>query len=42
MVWAISRRPLTAEARFRARLIPCGICGGHNGIGTIFPLEFLV
>jgi hypothetical protein len=27
---AVSRRPLTAEARFR----PCGICGGQSGTGT--------
>jgi hypothetical protein len=24
----VSRRPITAEARVRARVNPCGICGG--------------
>ena len=34
MAQALSRRPLTAEARVRSRVIPCGICGGQSGIGT--------
>jgi hypothetical protein len=33
---AVSRRPLTAESRVRARVNPCGICGGHSGTGTGF------
>jgi hypothetical protein len=28
MSQAVSRRPLTAEARVRSRVSPCGICGG--------------
>jgi hypothetical protein len=31
MAQAISRRPLTAEARVRARVKPCGVCGGKSG-----------
>jgi hypothetical protein len=44
---AVSRRPLTAEARFRSRVSPCGICGGQSGSGTgfsqstsVFPCQF--
>jgi hypothetical protein len=36
MAQAISRRPPTAEARFRSRVSPCGICGGQSGTGTGF------
>jgi hypothetical protein len=36
MAQAVSRRPLTAEARVRSRVSPCGICGGQSGIGTGF------
>jgi hypothetical protein len=36
MAQAISRRPLTAEARFRSRVSPCGICGGQSGTETGF------
>jgi hypothetical protein len=31
MAQAVSRRPLTAESRARARVNPCGICGGQIG-----------
>ena len=37
MAQAVSRRLLTAEARFRSRVSPCGICGGQSGTGTGFP-----
>jgi hypothetical protein len=37
MAQAVSRRPLTAEDRFRSRVGPCGICGGQSGTGTGFP-----
>jgi hypothetical protein len=47
MVQAVSRRPLTAEARFRFRVSPCGICGGQRGTVTgfspstsVFPCQF--
>jgi hypothetical protein len=33
---AVSRRPLTAEAPVRARVSPCGICGGQSGTWTSF------
>jgi hypothetical protein len=43
MAQAVSRRPLTAEARVGQ----CGICGGQSGIGTdfspstsVFPCQF--
>jgi hypothetical protein len=39
MAQAVIRRPLTAEARFRSRVSPCGICGGQSGIGTGFSLS---
>jgi hypothetical protein len=32
----VSRRLLTAEARVRARVSPCGICGVQSGTGTGF------
>jgi hypothetical protein len=31
MAQAVSRWPLTAQARVRARVDPCGICGGQSG-----------
>jgi hypothetical protein len=40
MVQVVSRRPLTVEARVRARVNPCRICGGKSGTGTGFS-EFL-
>jgi hypothetical protein len=47
MAQVVSRRPLTAEARVRARINPCGICGGQNGTGTgfspgssVFPCQY--
>jgi hypothetical protein len=36
MAQAVNRRPLTAEARVRSHLIPCGFCGGRGGSGTYF------
>jgi hypothetical protein len=45
---AVSRRPLTAKARVRARVNPCGICGGQSGIGrglspssSVFPVNII-
>jgi hypothetical protein len=47
MAQAISRRPLTAEARVRACVNPCEICGGKSGTGTgfspsssVFPCQY--
>jgi hypothetical protein len=31
----VSRRPLAAEARVRARFNTCGICGGQSGTGQV-------
>jgi hypothetical protein len=36
MAQALSRRPLTAEARVLARVNPRRICGGQSGTGTGF------
>jgi hypothetical protein len=47
MAQVVSRRPLTAEARIRARVNPCGICGGQSGTGagfspssSVFPCQY--
>jgi hypothetical protein len=47
MAQVVSRRPLTAEARVRDRVNPCGICGGQSGTGTgfstsssVFPCQY--
>jgi hypothetical protein len=37
MPQAVSRRPVSAEARVRSRVIPCGICGGQSSTETGFP-----
>jgi len=36
MAQAFSLRFLTAESRVRLRDIPCGICSGQSGTGTVF------
>jgi hypothetical protein len=36
---AASLRPLTTEARVRARVSQCGFCGGQSGTGTGFSLR---
>jgi hypothetical protein len=36
MAQVVSHRPLTAEALVRARVNPCGICGGQSGAGIDF------
>jgi hypothetical protein len=40
MAQIVSRRPVAAEARVRARVFPCGICGGQSGSGIGFFSEF--
>ena len=47
MAQAVRRRPLTAEARVRSRVSPCGICVGQSGTGagfspstSVFPCQF--
>jgi hypothetical protein len=46
MAQAVSRRPLTAEARVRSRFGPCGICGrsgsrtGFSPSTSVFPCQF--
>jgi hypothetical protein len=42
MAQVVSRRPLTAKARVRARVSPCRICGGQSGSGTGFSLSYSV
>jgi tRNA U54 and U55 pseudouridine synthase Pus10 len=36
MTQVVSHWSLTAEARFRSRVSPCGICGGQSGTGRVF------
>jgi hypothetical protein len=36
VVQAFSRRPLTTEARVRARVSPCELYGGKSGTGIVF------
>ena len=36
MAQAASRRPLTAEARVRSLVRPCGVCGRQSGTRTGF------
>jgi hypothetical protein len=40
MAQAVSRWPLIAEARVRARVNPCGISGGQSGTGQVFSEYF--
>jgi hypothetical protein len=49
MAQVVSRRPLTVEARVRARVNPCGIYGGQSGTGTgfspsssVFPCQCII
>jgi hypothetical protein len=42
MAQAVSRRPLTLEARIRVRIVQCGICGGQSGAATDFSPSSLV
>jgi hypothetical protein len=36
MAQAVSRWSLTTETQVRARVDPCGICGGQSGTGAGF------
>jgi hypothetical protein len=47
MVQVVSLRPLTADARVRAPVNACGICGGQSDTGTgfspstsVFPCQY--
>jgi hypothetical protein len=42
MAQAVSFRPLTAEARVRSRVSPCGIFGGQSDTGKGFSPSNLV
>ena len=40
MAQAVSRRPITVEARVRSRVSPSGICGGQSSTGAGFSPEY--
>jgi hypothetical protein len=49
MAQVVSRRPLTAVGRVRARFNLCGICGGQSGTETgfspsssVFPCQHII
>jgi hypothetical protein len=42
MAQAVNRWPLTAEARVRAPVDPCGICSGQSGTGADFSPRYSV
>jgi hypothetical protein len=42
MAQVVSSRPLTAEARVRARVNPCEICGGQSCTATGFSPSYSV
>jgi hypothetical protein len=41
MAQAVTRWRLIAEVRIRARVSPCGICGGQNGTRICFSISYL-
>jgi hypothetical protein len=36
MAQTVSRWPISAESRVRARVTLCGFCGGRSALGTFF------
>jgi hypothetical protein len=42
MVQTVSRLPVTAEARVRSQVSPCGIYGEQSGTGMGFSVSSLV